>query len=155
MTIASDRVDPEVVERPRRWNLGYIRRFMITFGVLSSVFDFLTFGVLRMMFNAGPEEFRTGWFVESVVSASLIVLIVRTRHPFYRTMPGWQLLAATNIVAAVAIILPFTPFAPVFGFTTIPLKFLLALAGIVGMYIVSAELAKRWFFRREDKRSLR
>jgi Mg2+-importing ATPase len=151
MTIASDRVDPEIVERPRRWDLGFIQRFMITFGVLSSVFDYLTFAVLLLVLKAGPDEFRTGWFVESVVSACLVVLVVRTRRPFYRTMPGQPLLFTTHAVAVIAIILPFTPLAKVFGFTAIPLVFLPALAAIVAAYIGSAELTKRWFFRREDR----
>jgi Mg2+-importing ATPase len=151
MTIASDRVDPEVVERPRRWDLSFIKRFMITFGVLSSVFDYLTFAVLLLVLKAGPDEFRTGWFVESVVSACLIVLVVRTRRPFYRTMPGRPLLWTTHAVAVIAIILPFTPLARVFGFTSIPLVFLPAWAAIVAAYIGSAERTKRWFFRREDR----
>ncbi len=153
MTIASDRVDPEVVEHPRRWDLGFIKRFMVTFGVLSSVFDYLTFAVLLLLLKARPEEFRTGWFVESVISACLVVLVVRTRRPFYRTMPGRPLLCTTHAVAVIALILPFTPLAGVFSFTTIPLGFLSALAVIVMAYIGSAELTKRWFFRREDGRT--
>jgi Mg2+-importing ATPase len=153
MTIASDRVDAEVVQRPRKWDLGFIRRFMMTFGMLSSVFDYLTFGVLLLLLKAGPQEFRTGWFVESVVSTCLVVLVVRTRHPFYQTMPRWHLLVTTHAVAAIALILPFTPLARVFGFTMIPWIFLPALGAIVVAYIGSAELAKRWFFRREDSRS--
>jgi Mg2+-importing ATPase len=119
--------------------------------VLSSVFDYLTFAVLLLVLKAGPDEFRTGWFVESVVSACLVVLVVRTRRPFYRTMPGRPLLFTTHAVAVIALILPFTPLAKVFGFTSIPLVFLPALAAIVAAYIGSAELTKRWFFRREDR----
>jgi Mg2+-importing ATPase len=107
--------------------------------------------VLLFVLKAGPDEFRTGWFVESVVSACLIVLVVRTRRPFYRTMPGRPLLWTTHAVAVIAIILPFTPLARVFGFTSIPLVFLPAWAAIVAAYIGSAELTKRWFFRREDR----
>ena len=151
MTIASDLVDPEIVERPRLWDLGFVQRFMITFGVLSSVFDCLTFAVLLLALKAGPDEFRTGWFVESVVSACLVVLVVRTRRPFYRTMRSEPLLWTTHAEALIALLLPSTPLAKVFGFTTIPLGFLPALVVIVAVYIESAELTKRWFFRRNDR----
>jgi Mg2+-importing ATPase len=154
MTIASDRVDPEIVERPRRWDLGFIRRFMVTFGVLSSAFDYVTFAILLLVLKAGAAEFRTGWFIESVISACLVVLVVRTRRPFYQAMPGWQLLAATHVVAVTAVILPFTPLAGVLDFTTAPPLLLAALAGVVAAYIGFAEVAKRWFFRNEDRKDL-
>jgi P-type Mg2+ transporter len=84
MTIATDRVDPEMVAYPRRWGIKAIRKFMITFGLVSSVFDYLTFGVLLFLLYATPDQFRTGWFLESVASASLIVLVIRSRKPFSR-----------------------------------------------------------------------
>ncbi|MCC7339948.1 MAG: magnesium-translocating P-type ATPase [Bryobacterales bacterium] len=153
MTIASDRVDAGIVERPRKWDLGFIRRFMITFGLLSSVFDYLTFGVLLLLLKAGPVEFRTGWFLESVVSACLVLLVVRTQLPFYRSRPGQPLFWTTCLVAVIALILPFTPLGPVLGFTRIPVVFLPWLAGIVVAYIGCAELTKRWFFHREARRT--
>jgi len=88
MTIAADGVDDEMVDSPRRWDIGLIRRFMVVFGVVSSFFDFLTFGVLLWLLRASPTQFRTGWFLESVVSASLIVLVVRTRRRFFQSRPG-------------------------------------------------------------------
>ncbi len=91
--------------------------------------------------------------MESVISACLVVLVVRTRRAFYRTMPSWPLFWATHVVAMIALILPFTPLANVFSFTKIPLMFLPALAAIVVAYIGSAEITKRWFFRREDRRN--
>ncbi|MBZ5637735.1 MAG: magnesium-translocating P-type ATPase [Acidobacteriia bacterium] len=147
MTIASDRVDAEMLARPRRWDIGFIRSFMLTFGVLSSVFDYLTFGALLYFLRAGTDQFRTGWFVESVLSASLIVLVVRSRRPFFRSRPGRRLLLATLGVAAVTLVLPFLPFAPALGLTRLPASFLALLALIVAMYIVSGELAKRFFYR--------
>ena len=87
MTIATDSVDPELVDQPRRWDIHFIRKFMIVFGLLSSVFDYLTFGVLHWLLQATPEQFRTGWFQESVISAALIVLVIRSRRPFYRSRP--------------------------------------------------------------------
>ena len=85
MTIATDSVDKEMIEYPRRWNIKAIRKFMITFGIISSVFDYLTFGVLLFILHAGEVQFRTAWFVESVASASLIVLVIRSRRPFFRS----------------------------------------------------------------------
>jgi Mg2+-importing ATPase len=147
MTIASDNVDAEMLARPRRWDIGFIRAFMLTFGVLSSVFDYLTFGALLYILRSGPEQFRTGWFVESVLSAALVVLVVRSRHPFFRSRPGKRLLLATLGVVGVTLMLPFLPFAPLLGLTPLPLFFLPLLALIVAMYIVSAEVAKRLFYR--------
>jgi P-type Mg2+ transporter len=88
MTIATDRVDPEMVAYPRRWDIKAIREFMITFGLVSSVFDYLTFGVLLFLLHATPDQFRTGWFLESVASASLIVLVIRSRKPFFKSRPS-------------------------------------------------------------------
>ena len=86
--IADDSVDRELVEKPRRWDMKFLGRFMIEFGLLSSVFDFLTFGLLLWVFAAGPEIFRTGWFVESLLTELVIALVVRTRRPFWRSRPG-------------------------------------------------------------------
>src|SRR5208282_3251868 len=94
MTIATDNVDNEMIDYPRRWNIKAIRKFMITFGLLSSVFDYLTFGLLLIMLHVTQDQFRTGWFLESVISASLIVLVIRSRKPFFRSRPGKYLLLA-------------------------------------------------------------
>ena len=152
MTIATDVVDPEMVERPRRWDIGFIRRFMIVFGVISSVFDFLTFGVLLLVLHAKEAELRTGWFVESVVSSALIVLVVRTRRPFYRSRPGRPLLIATLVVVGLTLLLPYSPLAPLLGLVPLPPVFLVALGPIVLLYVVAAEAAKSVFYRREERR---
>ncbi len=150
LTISTDSVDDELVERPRRWDVEFIRRFMVTFGLVSSIFDFLTFGVLIFVLHAGVSEFRTGWFVESVISASLIVLVIRTRRTFFRSRPSRYLLVATAVTGVVTLVLPYTPLAPILGFTPLPIEFLVTLAGIVALYVGTAELAKRWFYRRND-----
>jgi len=147
MTIATDSVDREMLGQPRRWNIKFIRNFMLVFGLLSSVFDYLTFGVLLLVLHASVAEFRTGWFVESVVSASMIVLVVRTRGPFLKSKPGKALLTATGLVALVTIILPYTPLGTLFGFAPIPIPYLLTLLVIVVLYIISAEVAKRFFYK--------
>jgi len=148
MTIATDSVDKEMLRQPRRWNIKFIRNFMLVFGLLSSVFDYLTFGVLLLILHASVEEFRTGWFMESVISASMIVLVVRTRGPFLKSKPGKALLTATLLVAVVTILFPYTPMGTLFGFAPIPLPYLLTLLLIVLLYIISAEVAKRFFYGR-------
>ena len=120
MTIAADNVDDEMIVRPRRWDIRFIRNFMLLFGVLSSVFDYLTFGVLRLYLQAGEKAFRTGWFIESVVSAALIVFVVRSRHGLFRSRPGRPLLWSTLAVVGLTLVLPLTPVFEPLGFTAVP-----------------------------------
>ena len=148
MTIATDRVDDAMIDHPRRWDIKAIRQFMITFGIVSSVFDFVTFGVLLLVLDATQVQFRTGWFLESVVSASLIVLVIRTRRPFFTSRPGKFLFMATLSIVVVTVILPFTPFAPVFGFSALPVSFLLLIGIVVLFYVMTAELVKRVFYKK-------
>jgi P-type Mg2+ transporter len=152
MTIASDNVDPEMLAIPRRWDIHFIMNFMLVFGVLSSVFDYATFGVLLLVLHAGPGEFRTGWFIESVSSAALVVLVIRTRRPFFRSAPNWRLLVATGLVVAAVIAIPFTPLRAPLGLSTISLVYFAALAGILVVYGFSAEVAK-WLFYRAHRQS--
>jgi Mg2+-importing ATPase len=151
MTISSDGVDDEMLVRPRRWDIGFIRSFMLAFGLLSSVFDYLTFGALLYLLHANTDQFRTGWFVESVVSAALILLVVRSRRPFFRSKPSRRLLLATLGVVMATVALPYLPFAPILGFTPLPLTYLGAAAVVVTLYVASGELAKRLFYRRFDR----
>ena len=148
MTIATDRVDDEMVDHPRRWDIKAIRKFMITFGLVSSVFDYLTFGVLLLFLHATQGQFRTGWFLESVISASLIVLVIRSRKPFFKSRPAKYLLMATLLTVIATMILPFTPLGEIFGFTRLPIPFLLLLGVIVILYIVTAEMAKTIFYKK-------
>ncbi len=151
--IASDAVDPELVDVPRRWDIRFIRNFMLVFGTLSSVFDYMTFGVLLLLLRAGPTEFRTGWFVESVISASVIVLVVRTRRPFFTSRPGKWLAIATAAVGAVTLSLPYIrPVAELFTFKPLPLVFLFWLAAILVLYISGAEATKYVFYHWHDAR---
>lgn len=148
MTIAADRVDNEWVEKPHRWNIDFIKKFMITFGFISSVFDYLTFGVLIWIMHATQAQFQTGWFLESVISASLIVLVIRSRRPFFKSRPGKYLLVATIIIVLLTLILPFTPVSEIFGFVPLSVSFLLIMGLIVVFYILMAELAKKIFYRK-------
>jgi P-type Mg2+ transporter len=142
--IAIDNVDVAAVEKPRRWDMRFIRNFMLTFGLVSSIFDYLTFGVLVLMLHASPEQFRAGWFVESVISASLIVLVIRTSGPFYKSKPGKTLLIATLVVDALTLALPYTPLAGFLGFSSIPPLFVVMLAIILVLYMLTAEVAKHF-----------
>ena len=148
MTIATDRVDAVAVDKPHRWNIRFIQRFMIVFGLLSSVYDYLTFGVLLFLMKANEKVFQTGWFVESVVSATLIVLVVRTRLPFFKSLPGKYLSIATSLIVIFVLTIPFMPFAALFGFVRLPLVFYGWMLLIVAAYIISAEIAKQWFYKR-------
>lgn len=145
--IATDHVDSERVVKPVQWNIHFIRKFMIVFGLISSIFDYATFGVLLWL-NASVGEFRTGWFVESVVSAAFIVLIVRTFRPFYKSRPSKSLLLAVLSVIGATFALPFTPLAPLLGFTSIPLKLYLFVLLVIGLYMLLVELAKKFFLKR-------
>ncbi|MBZ4399716.1 magnesium-translocating P-type ATPase [Myxococcus sp. AS-1-15] len=153
--LAGDSVDPELVDRPRRWDKRLIGRFMVTFGLLSSLFDVLTFGVLRQLFHAGPELFRTGWFIESLLTELAVALVVRTRRPFYRSRPGRLLLVSTGAVIALTFLVPFIPHASVLGFVRPPLLLLVAVTTITLLYVVAAEQAKGPFFRRQDPAHVR
>ena len=148
MTIASDNVDPEMLERPHRWNTTFIRNYMVLFGLVSSIFDFLTFGTLLYIFRASPEEFRTAWFIESLMTELVIALVVRTRHLFFRSRPGKLLLLSTLISIAIALVMPYLPFISIFGFIPLPMPLMLAMVGLTLLYIFATELTKKYFYLR-------
>jgi Mg2+-importing ATPase len=146
--LANDSVDRELVERPRRWDIRFIGRYMIEFGVLSSLFDFLTFGALIGIFRATPAIFRTTWFVESLLTELVVALVIRTRRPFYRSRPGTLLLTSTIGVIVLAVAIPYLPFADVFGFVPLPRALVATVVIITAAYVAATELQKRWFYRR-------
>lgn len=148
MTIATDSVDKELVENPRRWNVDFIRSFMVVFGITSSVFDYMTFGILLFIFPGMVEQFRTGWFIESVISASMIVLVIRSRRPFFKSKPGKYLMAVTLFIGIVTLCFPLTPFAAPFGFKPLPISIILLIGVIIGIYILTAEIVKRFFYKK-------
>ncbi|HWQ04856.1 MAG TPA: magnesium-translocating P-type ATPase [Longilinea sp.] len=148
LTIASDNVDQEMTEKPRRWNTKFIRNYMILFGLVSSIFDFLTFGMLLYVFRASPEEFRTGWFIESLITELVIALVVRTRHVFFRSRPGTLLLVSTLIFIGITLVLPYLPFIAVFGFVPLPAPLLLTMIGLTALYVLATEVTKKIFYSR-------
>jgi Mg2+-importing ATPase len=146
--LASDSVDPELVDRPQRWNVGFIGRFMIVFGLLSSFFDFLTFAVLHKVFHATPELFRTAWFSESLFTQLAVALVVRTQRPFIRSRPGHLLLLSTVVLAIITPLIPLLPYASLLGFVPLPGRLAVIIVLITALYVAAAELAKRLFYRR-------
>jgi Mg2+-importing ATPase len=145
--IADDAVDPELIEQPQRWNMRFIGRFMVEFGLVSSMFDFLTFGALLMVFLAGPALFRTGWFVESLLTELVIALVVRTRRPFFRSRPGRLLLWSTVALSVLTFAIPYLPFIGVFGFVPLPGLVLATISAITMLYVVATEITKSRFYR--------
>jgi len=153
--LTTDNVDAGYIEKPKRWDISFIRRFMVTLGPVSSLFDFATFFTMLFVFNAWTNEplFQTAWFIESLCSQTLVVLIIRTRQvPFYRSKPSKYLTIMLVGVISFAIIVPFTPIGAFFGFVPPPPAFFLALVGILGAYALLAEAIKKWFYERNGQR---
>lgn len=148
MTMATDIVDPELIEKPRRWNINFIRDFMMTFGLVSSVFDYITFGTLLLILHSRTDQFRTGWFVVSVITELLIMLVMRTQRPFFRSKPVRYLLITILMVAGVTLILPYSPLNGLLGFTPLPASLLFVLGLITMLYLTTSEVAKRVFYKR-------
>ncbi|MGV1087643.1 MAG: magnesium-translocating P-type ATPase [Mycobacterium sp.] len=147
LAIPTDRVDDEQLHAPSHWNIAFIRRFMLTFGPISSLFDFLTFGLMLGVLHAGPVEFRTGWFVESLATQTLIIFAIRTRRvPFFRSRPGGLLTVTTFSVIAIGVALTVSPVAHALGFTPLPWQFFGALALFVVAYLVLVEVTKVLFY---------
>ena len=151
LTIATDNVDAEQTEKPRRWDVGYVRRFMVTFGLLSSCFDFLTFGFLLLVLKATEATFQTAWFVESLITQLTIVLVIRTRKAFWKSRPSPLLAWLTLAVALLAIAIPYLPGADWFGFVPLPAQVLGGLMVIALAYLAASEAIKNWFFSRERR----
>ncbi len=147
MTISTDNVDKEMIQKPRRWDIGFIRKFMIVFGLMSTVFDYITFGTLLLLLNSTPEEFRTEWFKESIISASVVVLVIRTRRSILKSKPSKYLLTSTLLIIGATIIIPSSFLGKLFNLTTLPLVYLPVIAAIVLAYLLTAEVVKRSFYR--------
>jgi P-type Mg2+ transporter len=141
-----------VLARPSAWDIAFVRRFMAVFGPVSSVFDFMTFYVMIAILNAGHAEFRTGWFVESLATQTLVIFVIRTRRvPFLRSTPSRAMIVLPIACAALGAILPFTPLAHVLGFASLPLEFFLILIAMIAAYLVLAEVVKARFYKAEAR----
>ncbi len=152
LSIATDNVDADQVRRPRHWDIGFVRRFMVTFGLISSAFDFVTFAFLLLIVGATAQLFQTAWFVESLITQLAIVLVVRTRRAFWQSCPSTLLSCLTLAVALLALGLPYLPGADWVGFMPLPAGVMAGLVGISLAYLAASESAKRWFYARERAR---
>lgn len=156
MALTTDSVDPEQIQRPRRWDVRFIVRFMMSFGLASSMFDFITFGAMYYLFrgllSAGSTEafeqlFHTGWFIESTLTGLMILTVVRTQRPFFLSCPGKLFLLAVVVMTSITILLPYSPFAESLGFVTPPPVLLVITLSITLLYGVGMEIVKRLFYR--------
>ena len=154
-TIPTDKVDESYISTPKKWDMGFIQKFIVVFGPISSVFDFITFGILLLIFNANVALFQTSWFIESICTQTLVIFVIRTRTtPFWKSRPSRLLAASTLFIVLIACVLPFTPVGRLFGFVPPPLTFFAALAVLVAGYILIVEGVKIWFYRRYSGLSL-
>ncbi len=149
LAIPTDSIDQEALNKPRQWDLRYIKHFMLVFGPLSSLFDFLTFFILLLAFHASVGLFQTGWFMESLLTQSLIIFSIRTvTVPFYKSKASQGLIISSGLVALAALLVPLSPLASVFSFIPPPVEFYLVLVFIVICYFIVAEYTKQWFYRK-------
>lgn len=155
LTIATDTVDAEQLQAPRRWDQRMIRSFMVSFGLVSSAFDLLTFGLLALWLRASEARFQTAWFIESLLTELFIVMVIRTHRPFLRSRPGRLLLWATLGVTVLTLALPCTRLGALFGLVPLPLSWMLLLTGIVAAYLLVNEWIKSLLFARMDQRGRR
>jgi len=148
ITIPTDRVDPEMIRKPRHWDMRLIRSFMMLIGPISSIYDFLTFWVLLSVFHASQAEFHTGWFVESLATQTLVIFVIRTARNPLRSKPSRPLVATMLAAVGVAAVLPYTPLAAPLGFTPLPPLFFAFLVAATATYLLLVEAAKRVLFKR-------
>jgi Mg2+-importing ATPase len=148
IAIPADEVDPDMIARPRHWDIAFVRDFMLTLGPVSSLFDLLTFALLIWGFGASQAVFRTGWFVESLATQCLVILVIRTRGNPLKARPNRWLAASSLAAVFAAALLPYTPIGHWLGFVPISFGLLAALAATTAVYLLLAEAAKRWFYAR-------
>jgi Mg2+-importing ATPase len=148
LSIAGDNVDREWESTPHRWDIGFIRNFMIVFGLTSALFDLLTFGILWLLVGDTPDLFRTGWFVESLLTELLVLFVMRTYRPFYRSRPGRMLVVLTLVVIALTLVLPYLPLVGLLGFAPLPPAVLASVLAVAALYVAASEGVKRAFYRR-------
>jgi len=150
VAVPGDNVDPALLHRPKRWQIGFIRQFMMIIGPISSVYDFLTFGVLLWMFHASTNAplFRTGWFVESLATQTLVVFVIRTAGNPFKSRPSGRLLIGVVAVSVAGAVLPYTPVGTLLRFTPLPVSLLGAIACLAVTYLLVVQVVKTWFYRK-------
>jgi Mg2+-importing ATPase len=150
ISIPSDNVDPALLHRPKRWQIAFIRQFMMIIGPISSIYDFLTFGILLWIFHASTNAplFHTGWFVESLATQTLVVFVIRTAGNPLKSRPSRPLFIGVSVIVAIAVVLPYTPLGSLLGFIPLPIPLLGAIALLSITYLLLVQIVKSWFYRR-------
>jgi Mg2+-importing ATPase len=149
VAIPSDRVDSEYLVKPRPWNVQYIKKFMIIIGPISSIYDFLTYGVMLFVFHASPQLFHTGWFIESLCTQTLVIHVIRTgKVPFLESWPSRFLILTSIFIITIGILIPFSPLAKHFGFVVPPTLYFVILFFMVITYLLLVQVVKNWFIKR-------
>lgn len=153
IAISTDRVDPEHLRKPQRWNIHYVERFMVVFGLASSLFDFITFGALLFLFHAGATLFQTGWFIVSLITELAVIMVLRTRRLAWRSRPSALLQIIIIVVFALALLIPYSgPIAKLFGLRVLSVGEVAVLLSIAIGYVATTEALKQWFYARLARR---
>ena len=149
VAIPTDEVDREYIMKPRPWNVNYIKKFMVIIGPISSIYDFLTYGVMLFIFHASPELFHTGWFVESLCTQTLVIHVIRTgKIPFIQSKPSKFLMSTSIAIVTIGILIPFSPLAKSFGFVPPPPMYFVVLFLMVSTYLLLVQVVKKWFIKK-------
>jgi len=152
LAIPTDNVDPELLQRPKRWKIDFIRNFMLVIGPISSIYDFLTFAILLWGFHAftRPELFHTGWFVESLATQTLVVFVIRTAGNPFSSRPSPQLLTTVLVIVVLSFMLPYTHFGKLVGFVPLNPYLILAIIALTITYLLLVQVVKTWFYRKNS-----
>jgi len=151
MTVSKDNVDHEDLKKPKKFNLDLIKKYMLWFGPINTLYDLIALAILVFFFKASAITFRTGWFIESISTQILVFFVIRTRKsPFWKSKPGKGILISCLAMFAFALIVPYTPLGNIFGFTPLPALYFVFLAGMIITYLLLAEIGKRIFFRKNE-----
>jgi Mg2+-importing ATPase len=149
LTLPTDRVDDEYTEKPKKWDIAFIQRFMLVFGGISSLFDFLTYFIMLMVFKAPEPLFQTAWFIESLATQTLVIFAIRTRKSLFKGKPSIPLTITTLGVVAFASVIPLMVIGKLFGFVEPPAILYVVIGVLVCIYLLLVETTKKWFYKRE------
>lgn len=152
VSIPTDNVDEDYLQRPKRWDIGFIKRFMLIFGPISSLYDITTYLVMIYVFKAGESLFQTGWFIESLATQTLVIHVIRSRHSIFKSRASKVLMATTALGIAAGLMVVYSPLGSFFNFTPPPARFFLILSAMIAAYLLMVEAVKRWFYSRYGQR---
>jgi Mg2+-importing ATPase len=148
VTIPTDKVDDDYIAEPKRWDIEFIKKFMIVFGPISSLYDVLTYLVMLYVFHADAPLFQTGWFVESLATQTLVIHVIRSRHSILRSRASLPLTLSSLAVVAAGLAIPYTPIGRFFGFVPLPTAFFAVLLAMTAAYLAMVNAVKKVFYRK-------